>query len=649
MIKRLWYRVLACLIIATLSPVMFPHIAVPMQVSISDNSLLQAYQLFAEGIKLLEKNQVQEAIAKLESARSIFKARGESIREGFCLLYIGMSKLKLSEFDSSLQYLQASLTIWQKTQNLALQGVTLTFMGLAWEGKGNLQQAVTAYKQAVDAAERIQEGIKVEEDQLPFTKLQAMAYEHLSILASLAGDYEEGFNYVERAKARAFLNQFAAGSINFGKNADADFLAKGDAISKDLAIARNRLLDAKKNKVSEEKIRELDNKYKAFEKEYDQWYLELRERSPETALLKRVEVASLGEIQNAIAQIDPDTTLVEYFVTKGGTLAFIITHKSLKMLRLPVSMQDLKAAIDGWWRFDFNEKADIYPNSLKALYGSLITPIKPYITTSTVGIIPHGILHSVPFPGLTDGKHYLIDDYAVFLLPNASILSYLPKKRKQSNGKILALAMGEPQLSTPVVDRQLSVLLGVNDEVKQLKAIYPKTQVFLDKDATESLVFEQGGANEILHIAAHGVYRGLDGKEPPLSSSIYLARDRQNDGLLQGWDLYKLNLSKATNLVVLTACEMQKSTVNPGDELTSLSRGFMYAGTPSILGTIWRADDTSTQLLMKYFYTNLLQAKMTKSQAIRQAQLQLIRDYPNEYAHPYFWAGFMLTGDWGKL
>jgi CHAT domain-containing protein len=253
------------------------------------------------------------------------------------------------------------------------------------------------------------------------------------------------------------------------------------------------------------------------------------------------------------------------------------------------------------------------------------------------------LLNSVPFPGLTDGKRYLIDDYAVFMLPNASILPFLPGKRKPSAGTILALAMGNPKLSAPRADRPLNVLNGVGEEVKAIKEIYPKTQVLLEQAATETAVVSQAGKYEILHIAAHGEYF----EKTPLSSTIYLAKDNQNDGHLQVRDLYGINLTSATNLVVLTGCEVQKGNVNPGDEITSLSRGFMYAGAPSVIGNLWlTSDGESTKLLIQHFYTNL--PKMGKAKALRQAQIY-VRNLNSEYSHPYYWAGFMLTGDWGKL
>ena len=84
--------------------------------------------------------------------------------------------------------------------------------------------------------------------------------------------------------------------------------------------------------------------------------------------------------------------------------------------------------------------------------------------------------------------------------------------------------------------------------------------------------------------------------------------------------LYKLDLKTSTNLVVLTGCKVQTGRVNPGDEITSLSRGFMYAGSPSIIANLWRTPDAeSTKVLIDRFYTNL--PKLSKAKTLQQAQI----------------------------
>ncbi|WP_445245605.1 CHAT domain-containing protein [Microcoleus sp. OTE_8_concoct_300] len=640
---KFWYSIGVSLLIATQCPASFPLLAASLPVYKADNSRSQADMLLNEGLKLFYQRKFNEAISKLESALTIYRATGSRLQEASCLFHIGFAKQGLRDFAGAIKSLQPTLLFWQETRNFTLKEMTLTLIGFAYEGQGNLEEAVTVYKQAVDVNEKIVGGIKVEEYQLSFAMMQGLLSERLSILLSLAGRYEESFNYVERAKARAFLDQYVRGSIDFRKNGDAELLAKGDGLEQEIATVRNRLIKAQNNSEIDN-TRETLEKLDSLEKQYEDWYLELKNRSPETASLKRVEVASLGEIQKAIAQIDSDTTLVEYFVTDGGTLVFIITTNSLKMLRLPASRKDLRAAIDRWSQGDStNRDNNHHPASLQELYTQLIAPVKSYITTSTIGIIPHDLLNSVPFPGLTDGKRNLIDDYAMFVLPNASILPFLPGKRKPSTGTILALAMGNPQLSTPPDDPPLSLLKGVGEEVREIKEIYPKTQVLEEQAATETAVVSQAGKYEILHIAAHAVYK----QKTPLSSTIYVAKDNRNDGNLQVRDLYGLNLTAATNLVVLTGCEAQRGDVNYGDEITSLSRGFMYAGTPSIIANLWlTSDDESTKILMQRFYSYL--PKMGKAKALRQAQID-VRNHNSKYSHPFYWGGFMLTGDWGKL
>lgn len=640
---KFWYSIGVSLLIATLSPASFPLLAASLPVYKADNSRSQADMLLNEGMKLFYESKFKEAISKLEAALTIYRATGSRLQEASCLFHIGFAKQGLRDFAGAIKSLQPTLLFWHETRNFTLKAMTLTLIGLAYEGQGNLEEAVNVYKQAVDVNEKIVGGIKVEEHQRSFARMQGLMSERLSILLSLAGRYEESFNYVERAKARAFLDQYVRGSIDFRKNGDAELLAKGDGLEQEIATIRNHLINAQNNQELNN-TRETLDKLDILEKQYEDWYLELKNRSPETASLKRVEVASLGEIQKAIAQIDSDTTLVEYFVTDGGTLVFIITTNSLKMLRLPASRKDLRATIDRWTQADStNRDNNPHPASLQELYRQLIAPVKPYITTSTIGIIPHDLLNSVPFPGLTDGKRNLIDDYAMFVLPNASILPFLRGKRKPSTGTILALAMGNPQLSTPPDDPSLPLLEGVGEEVRAIKEIYPKTQVLVEQVATETAVVSPAGKYEILHIAAHAVYN----KNNPLSSTIYLAKDNQNDGNLQVRDLYGLNLTATTNLVVLTGCEGQRGDVNYGDEITSLSRGFMYAGTPSVIANLSiTSDGESTKILMQRFYTYL--PKMGKAKALRQAQID-VRNHNSKYSHPFYWGGFMLTGDWGKL
>jgi len=140
----------------------------------------------------------------------------------------------------------------------------------------------------------------------------------------------------------------------------------------------------------------------------------------------------------------------------------------------------------------------------------------------------------------------------------------------------------------------------------------------------------------MLHLAAHGEYNTLN----PLFSFIQLVGDNQHDGSLQVHEIYDLDLRSATNLVVLSACQTKIGKLSPGDEVVGMNRAFLYAGTPTVMASLWNVDDAATGLLMKQFYSHL-QAGMGKAEALQQAQMAVRK----KYLHPYYWAAFSLTGD----
>jgi hypothetical protein len=113
---------------------------------------------------------------------------------------------------------------------------------------------------------------------------------------------------------------------------------------------------------------------------------------------------------------------------------------------------------------------------------------------------------------------------------------------------------------------------------------------------------------------------------------------------LEVHEVYRLDLTAATDLVMLSACQTKVGELSAGDVDVVLNRAFLYAGTSSVAAGLWSADDESTTLLMERFYAHL-RAGMGKAETLRQAQLEVREEYPN----PYYWAGFVLSGDGGEV
>jgi CHAT domain-containing protein len=152
---------------------------------------------------------------------------------------------------------------------------------------------------------------------------------------------------------------------------------------------------------------------------------------------------------------------------------------------------------------------------------------------------------------------------------------------------------------------------------------------------------EVSGAR-VVHFASHGL---LNGRHPELSGvvlSLVDERGHPKDGFLQARDIYKLRLS--ADLVVLSACQTALGKDVRGEGLLGLARGFMYAGAPRIVASLWQVPDRATSELMKHFYEGVLKQGLRPAAALRAAQIAIRRE--KRWASPYYWAAFTLQGDW---
>ena len=355
------------------------------------------------------------------------------------------------------------------------------------------------------------------------------------------------------------------------------------------------------------------------------------------------------------ALLDEQTTLLSFWVLEEQPLAFVITRDGFHTVALPVSQADLVAQIIDLRSFPNLDAA--HPESAVTLYEGLIAPLKEHLpsaspSTSSGGasgqgatphlvIVPHNVLHYLPFAALTDGQRGLLDDYTLTYLPNASVLPFIHQNADRAGG--MPLILGNPTTadldttaSLATERDQLRPLPYAEQEARAIAALHA-TAPLIRTAATESIVRQQAGEIGILHLAAHGHYNPV----APLNSLIALAPDTANDGWLTAGEVYGLNLHQA-DLVVLSACQTHLGDLSAGDELVGLTRAFFYAGTPTVVASLWTVDDQATALLMERFYTHL-RAGMGKAAALRHAQLDVRADYPN----PYYWAAFVLSGDGG--
>jgi len=232
-------------------------------------------------------------------------------------------------------------------------------------------------------------------------------------------------------------------------------------------------------------------------------------------------------------------------------------------------------------------------------------------------IVPHGVLHSVPFHALFDGTRFLIDAFTISYAPSASVYRLCCAAGPRADGE--ALIMGVPDARAPYIE----------NEIQAVGRMLPGARVFVGDEATADRLATLGPSSRFIHLSTHGFFR----RDNPMFSSI-----RLGSGALDVIDLYQLRL--AAELVTLSGCSTGLSAVSAGDELVGLVRGLLYAGAQSVMLTLWDAFDKSTAVFMEAFYRNLA-SNTNKARAAQLAMTALRTEYP----HPFYWAPFILVGD----
>ena len=302
----------------------------------------------------------------------------------------------------------------------------------------------------------------------------------------------------------------------------------------------------------------------------------------------------------------------------------MVTRDAVKAVKL--NGGNLPQEIEAFRKALEDPKSNQISELSRNLYGRLIQPVAPQLTTKRLLIVGHGVLHYLPFAALSDGSGYLVDRYSIRLLPSASVLQFLKGRQAQKAGSLLAF--GNPDLGDAKYDLKFA-----QDEVQTIAKSFSGAKVLVRQEATKSAFKSLGPQFSYLHLATHGKFD----PDMPLKSGLLLAKDNQDDGFLSMGDLYSMRLN--ADLVTLSACETGLGKVSNGDDVVGLTRGFLYAGSNSIVASLWEVDDLATSQLMTEFYTNL--KKGDKQEALRQAQLSVKKQNP----HPFYWAAFTITGE----
>ena len=476
-------------------------------------------------------------------------------------------------------------------------------------------QAAALYRRAVDIVELQRSTINTESSKIGFAGDKQELYASLVRLLVAQGRAAEAFDYVERSKSRALVDMLS-GKRNF--SVQAQDTQKSRLILEQLDSADLSMpLDAPGSAAAPPGMQASSGTRN----------LQLARSELQTGAPDLASVVTVGAVpsEQLKALIGDDEALVEFYYRGQDAYAFVLDRTRLLAIRLEAAGLDdevrrLRDAIE-------QPESGAWQAPARALYERLWAPLESaLIAAARLTVVAHGALHYLPFVALQarDGS-FLGERHGLRFLPSASVLKLL--KPAVQGGPASLLVMGNPDLGDPKLDLRFA-----GEEAQALGGLFPQARVLLRGNASESNFRKAAGGYARIHLATHGSFNAAN----PLDSGLYLAKDADNDGKLTVGELYSMSLD--ADLVTLSACETGLGKIASGDDVVGLTRGFLYAGSRSIVASLWSVDDRATGELMKAFYANL--ATMNKVDALRRAQTTT----RESFAHPYFWAAFQLTG-----
>ena len=580
---------------------------------------------------------------------------------GMILTNIGIVHYNQGNYQTSTEYFQKAIDIALKIEGGQILWEAYMEIARAYEKQNKLKKAKEYYEGSIDIIEKVRSQIELEELKARYlgTDKRIDAYHYLiHLLISFPQSYPEeeykleAFNYLERAKARSFLDSLELSNVSIPQEIDFKLQNKEKELMKDISRLYAKLLAAE---LSTEETNVIDEQLKSKESELDSLKREMRTKSPTYAEINYPEIISLQEAQREL--LDSKTAFFAYCIGKEHSYAFVITKKDFRIFSLP-PRENIQRQVSDYLKVISDKENKNFKLGYE-LFSALVLPGLDKNIKNII-FVPDDILHFLPFETLITHKEkrdWLIKDYKIAYAPSISSLREIIQ-RKKSNGpkpRMDILAFGDPFFGPWEAGENGSDIFQdyytsnafkffrlkySGFEIDKISALFKKRKIKIfrrEEASKEQLINHSLDNYKIIHFATHSI---IDEKIPARSSIVLsLDEDLTQDGFLQMREIYNLKLN--SDLVTLSSCQTGLGEFIKGEGIEGINRAFFYAGTSSVLMSLWAVNDQASYQLMERFYFHLRSSESIMS-ALRKAKLELIDS--NTLSHPYYWAGFIVSG-----
>jgi CHAT domain-containing protein/Tfp pilus assembly protein PilF len=667
-----------------------------------------AWSLARRGELHHRRHETNEALTSFGQAIALLQEVGDPRNEALAHHGVGLVKAAIGDTSGARESLNRALARAHVVEDRYIESQVLVSLARLDRDAGELDQARSHAEAALTIIDAIRGDVINQQFRTSYASSTHECYElAIDVLMRLhTRDPASGFDRMalevsERGRARSLLDLLKEARADIRQGVDPSLLGRERELRERVNAKAERLAALTVNKQTERAAKALEGELEEAVARLRDTETEIRTRSPQFAALTLPQPLRAAEIQ---AQVDSETVLLVYSLGETRSYVWIVRPTRIESLELPGRDDIEKAArqihmlvtaradrpagetVSQWRRRLANADAD-HARASAALSDMIVRPAFPRLDAKRVVVVSEGALQYVPFgalpiPGFPDGRP-LLTAYEVATAPSVSSLNELRRAAavRQTPSRTLAV-LADPVFTAddPRVVRAAtpsrssssaadSAPLSVRDveraseDVRGISTNHLARLPFSRREADEILRYVQRaesvravdfeasyatatspdlGRYRFVHFATHGL---LDSTHPELSGLVFSLVDRKGRpqrGFLRAHEVYNLRLP--ADLVVLSGCRTGLGKDVKGEGMVGLVRGFMYAGAQRVALSLWQVDDEATAELMSRFYTAMLRDGLAPTAALRSAQLGLRST--RRWSAPFYWAGFVLQGEW---
>jgi len=604
--------------------------------------------------------------------KALHKARKIKDPEAVGMIYCNMGTcfLRIRNLKKAKFYFHKAKELSQEIKSKDILFEAYIGLGQCYENLGEFERAIEFYQKSIIEIDNVRSRMDLDTFKAGFVRDKLSVYEYLiELLYKLRKNKlqykseEQIFNTIEKAKGRAFLEVLSESQYSMkgklGREVQKENKRESSKHSSNSQILWNGNQQERKKRMSFEKYHKIEVENTIPTEELEQTNMIL----PEPCHLEQVQKELLNQ----------RTALIEYFLGERQSFVFIIEKNDYEIFPLP-PRDEIRKSVKGYIKEISDPPKGKFRGNFAAerLYRQLLFPLEKNLNDSVehLIIVPDGLLYYLPFEALIVGSinkfstsNFLIEKYKISYAPSSSSLLFLKKKKARVQPSKSILAIGNPSYELEEISKNssksssriyreiyenqgfdFSPLPYSKREIKEISKFFQKEHkdIFLGSEAREDLIKKIPLEDyQIIHFACHGLHDEIF----PFRSGLVLSLDgdMNEDGFLLVHEIFNLKL--IADLIVLSACQTGKGKLENIEGVLGLPRIFFYCGARSVISSLWEVNDKSTAKFMSYFY-KYLSVGNSKSQALRMAKIKMLK---SEYSHPFYWASFVLYGDFSPV